>query len=62
MTREQRIQYEWHRNLDWEFDEEFPSAEVIIMRKNSSSISDFISWRYLTIYKTGLCKVGRHEP
>ena len=62
MTKEQRRQFEWHRNRDWEFDEEFPSAGVIIMRKNSSSISDFISWRYMTIYKTGLVKEGRHEP
>lgn len=62
MTREQRKQYEWHRNLDWEFDEEFPSAGVIILRKNSSAISDFISWRYVTIDKAGSVKEGRHEP
>jgi hypothetical protein len=62
MTREQRKKYEWFRNLDWEFDEEFPSAGIIILRKNSSSISDFTSWRYVTINKAGLVKEGRHEP
>lgn len=62
MTREQRKKYEWYRNMDWEFDEEFPAAGIIIMRKNTSSVLDHISWSYLTITKTGAVKEGRNEP
>lgn len=57
MNRVQRAQYQILREQNWEFDEEFPAAGIIILRiRRESGVS------YKTICKDGRVKNGRHPP
>jgi hypothetical protein len=51
--------------VDWEFhctENDFATGETrVIIRRNNSSIPDFCTWEYMTVFENGTTQEGWHH-